>query len=265
MTADTASSRPTVGGRAHLLIRRGAHCNVFHRPGSPWVIQTFHLDTPVTADRLTQGYTHLRAAYAAMPDLIGPQRLLRRHANAPLHQMLLVKRFIDVDGAKTLLHTGAGELTQPQQQQLAHFVTITRTLLALPLAGDVPDTGIPMLPDIIDDEFRNLAFDRTGQLRLLDTNELISTAQLYELIGTRATLNLDRHHTHAKFLARLLLLETLLGRNHDELLADPLYRGYLTAIQIDILLSTPDTRSATPRWTADTVTTTGTATARPRL
>jgi hypothetical protein len=233
----TTNPTPTVTpSSAHRRIGGGAHTEVWHRPGSRWVIQTFRADTPLTAYRLVCDYDYLRVAYAAMPDLIGDQRLFRRDPDAPLTHALLAKRFVDIDPTKALLTMHADDLLEPQRLQLAQFVSITRALLALPLAGDIPDTGMPLLPDIIDDQFRNLAFDRTGQLRLVDTNELISTAHLYELLATPTTLDLHHRRIHAKFFARLLYLEILTGRTQPELTADPLYRGYLTADQITTLL-----------------------------
>lgn len=226
----------------HVRIGRGAHSEVWRRPGSPWVIQIFRPESPLTVRRLTFEFDRLRAEYAAMPDLIGPQRLFSPSSHpsgpvaVPLHEMLLVKQFVDVDPTIALLRARAENLTEAQHLQLAQFITITRGLLTLPLAGDVPQTGVPRLPDIIDDDFRNLAFDRTGTLRLLDTNELISTAHLYDLLGTCETLDVHHRVIHAKFFARLLLLETLIGRGRRELRTDPLYRGYLTAEQIDALL-----------------------------
>lgn len=221
---------------AHVLIGSGAHAKVFRRPGSRWVVQTFHPDTPLTAHRLTWEYDYLRAVYASMTDLIPPQRLFQNRPDAPLAEALLVKQYVDVDPTRALLSTQAEQLTASERLQLTLFVTITRTQLAFPLAGDVPDSGVPRLPDIIDDDFRNLAFDRLGRLRLLDTNELISTAHLYELIGTATTLDLEHRRIHAKFFTRLLMLETIIGRSHHELVADPLYRGYLAAGQIDAML-----------------------------
>jgi hypothetical protein len=234
---------------AHVLIGNGAHSEVLHRPGSRWVVQRFRASSPLTAQRLAQEYDYLRATYATMPGLIPPQRLFRPTPDAPLEQILLVKEYIDLDNNKTLLRIHADTLSSAERLQLVQFVTITRTLLALPLAGDIPPTGVPRLPDIIDENFRNLAFDRNQHLRLLDTNELISTAHLYELIGTDTTLNLQHRHIHAKFLTRMLHLETLTGRTRQELMVDPLYRGYLSPNQIDTLLvfaTNKATRTPTP-------------------
>lgn len=245
VAASSSASDATARRGGYARIGHGVHSEVFHRPGSRWVVQVFHPHTLLTPQRLTREFDHLRAEYTAMPELIGRQRLFSArvddHPAESRHQMLVVKRFVDVDPAISLLRVQPWQVSEAQRLQLAHFVTITRSLLALPLAGDVPDTGVPRLPDIIDDEFRNLAFDRVGTLRLLDTNELISTAHLYDLLGTSATLDLAGRRIHAKFFARLLLLETLTGRGRQELTADPLYRGFLAAEQIDILLhSAPD-------------------------
>ena len=250
-TAATHPPAPRMWRSAHhfVCIGSGVHSTVFHRPGSRWVIQLFRRETPLTTQRLVREFEHLQATYSAMPDLVGPQRLYRPDASTPLdqtplHETLLVKRYVDVDPAKALLTLHPDELTEPQQLDLAQFVTITRGQLARPLAGEIPDTGVPRLPDIIDDKLHNLAFDRDGRLRLLDTNELISTAHLYDLIGTNTTLDLTRRRIHAKFFTRLLLLETLTGRSRDELTADPLYRGYLTADQIQALIAaTPPSRT----------------------
>jgi len=218
----------------HVELGAGDHSIVYHRPGSQWVIQAFRPTTPLTVSRVVFEFDYLRDAYASMPDLVVPQRLVRADENTPLRDALLVKRFIDVDPAKNLLNLTPRLLDEQELLQLAQFVTITRDLLATPLTGTVPKAGLPRLPDIIDPAFRNLAFDRTRRLRLVDTNFLISTAHLYDL--TCHPLDLDRRRIHRLLFTRLLRLENLLGRTRADLVADPLYRGYLTTDQINNLL-----------------------------
>lgn len=230
----------------HLLVGVGNHSQVYRRPGSPRVVQVFDPSTRLTAARLLREHAYLRVTYEEMPELIGPQHLIGYHAAAPLHELLLVKPFVDVDPTLPLLQARAEDLPEPHRRQLEQFLAITRDLVALPLIATIPATGVPRLPDLIDDQFRNLAFDRDGVLRLLDTNELISTAQLYDLLGTGEVLDLRRRRVHGKWFARMLLLESLVGRDLEDLTVDPLYRGYLSAEQIRALHA----RSADPTFTA---------------
>jgi hypothetical protein len=219
----------------HTLIGNGVHAEVYHRAGSRYVVQRFRRGSRLTVERVRWEYDYLTHTYATMPGLIPRQWMLRPGPDVSLDQVLLVKEFVPVDPAKNLLQVDGDNLSTSDRTQLAHFVAITRGLLAQAAAGHVPTWGVPRLPDIIDTDCHNLALDTAGRLRLLDTNELISTAHLYDLIGTGAALDLDCRWIHAKFFNRLLLLEHLTGRTSDEQAVDPLYRSFLTTQQISDL------------------------------
>jgi hypothetical protein len=83
-------STPT--SRAVVRIGQGVHSEVFHRPGSPFVVQVFKPQCPeLTVDKLHREYAYLRTVYAAMPGLIPRQRLLTPRSDASLQDSPLVK------------------------------------------------------------------------------------------------------------------------------------------------------------------------------
>ncbi|MCC3655772.1 hypothetical protein LIX60_30800 [Streptomyces sp. S07_1.15] len=142
---------------------------------------------------------------------------------------MLVKQWVEVDTSRPLHLLRANDLTPATLAQLNQFVAITRSLL------DRAPTEETLLPDIIDNRFRNLALDTAGQLRLLDTNQLINTHALRALAPGRH-LDLTRRPIHAMVLRRLMFLDAAFrGRTCDQLTTDPVYARYLTPAGFDTL------------------------------
>jgi hypothetical protein len=214
-------------------VGEGEHSWVF-RPshGGAFCLQYFKPHAPeLTPDKVEAEYAYLVRAYAHCPGLIPDQLLLRPAADARLCQMVLVKQWVEVDEGLNLGRIDSRQLPESARDELAAFIATTRALLDR--AADEP----VLLPDIIDDHFRNLVVDMGGHLRLVDTNRLINTNALRRLApGQR--LDTRRKPIHGRFFGRLLHLESAFtGRARDHLAADDLYLRYLTPETIRRLLS----------------------------
>ncbi|MGW5442732.1 hypothetical protein [Streptomyces asiaticus] len=135
---------------------------------------------------------------------------------------MLVKQWVDVDASRPLNRVRAADLKRETLHQLDRFLALTRSLLE---RAPVEQT---LLPDIIDLRFRNLAVDTDGDLRLLDTNQLINTRALRALAPGR-TLDIGHRRIHAALLRRLMYLDAAFrGRTRAQLISDPLYARYLS-------------------------------------
>lgn len=217
-------------GPGHAKIGEGLHSEVFRRPGSPWVIQLFKVDCDgLTLDKIRREYAYLVKVFAAMPRLIPYQRLFAPGTDPSLSRAVLVKRYVDVDPGARLTTVAPALLPARTRRQIAEFLRIVRQLL-IDTAPDIElRTDASLIPDIIDPPLDNLVVDTDGDLRLVDTNRLISTAALRRLHHAGQTINLDHHTIHALVFRRLMFLESrYLGRTRDELTRDPVYTRYLT-------------------------------------
>lgn len=217
-------------GTRYEKVGFGNHSDVFRRPGSRWCVQVFRPDCPdLTVDKVLREYAYLREAYTEMPQLIPYQWLFVPRQGAHISQTLMVKRWVQVDASLLFSRIRRPDLTLMRRAQVDQFLSITRSLLD---RAAVEET---FLPDILDPRWTNLAFDTSGVLRLLDTNRLINT-KVPRRLGPRQTLDLGRRPVHAKWLRRLMFLETRLGgRCRDDLCRDPLYCRYLTDADFSVL------------------------------
>jgi hypothetical protein len=207
----------------------GEHSEVFRRPGSRYCLQLFRPDTELTVARITTEYAYLRQAYSALPGLIPAQRLFADHPHVHLAQTVLVKQWVNVDAARPLNRLRAGDVAPRTAAQLDQFVTVTRSLLERAPHEET------RLPDIIDTRFRNLALDTSGNLRLLDTNQLINTRALRALPSGHR-LDISHRRIHAVLLQRLMYLDAAFrGRTHDQLTSDPVYSRYLSPQDFQVL------------------------------
>lgn len=227
-----------------VRIGQGVHSEVFHRPGSPVVVQVFKPDCPeLTVDKLHREYAYLRAVYAAMPRLIPRQRLLTPRPDASLQDSVLVKDYIPHRPELALHRIDPAQLPPDTRDQIRQFVHLTRGLLAD--TSPHPQIGGPasMLPDVIDPHWANLVIDtRTGDLTLIDTNRLISTHKLAQLAATGQPLDVTRRPIHALLLRRLMYLDsTYLGRSRAELARDPVYTRYLNSAGFEELFAASTT------------------------
>jgi hypothetical protein len=224
-------------GPAYTKIGEGLYSEVFRRAGSPWVVQLFKVDCDqLTLDKLRREYTYLLKAFASLPLLIPRQRLFAPGVDAPLARAVLVKRYVQVDHRARLTIVDPARLPARTRSQIAQFLGIVRRLLT-DTAPDVElGTDASLLPDIIDPPLNNLTIDTGGDLRLLDTNRLISTKALRALHHAGRTIDLDRHRIHALVFRRLMFLESrYLGRTWRQLTTDPVYRRYLTPSDMQAL------------------------------
>ncbi|MGH3692536.1 MAG: hypothetical protein ACRDRX_00775 [Pseudonocardiaceae bacterium] len=232
-------SKPATS-RAVVRIGQGVHSEVFHRPGSPFVVQVFKPECPeLTVDKLHREYAYLCAVYATMPRLIPRQRLLTPCPDASLQDSLLVKDYIPHRPELALHRIDPARLSPSTRDQIRQFLHITRGLLAD--TRPHPNIGGPasMLPDIIDPHWANLVIDtRTGDLTLIDTNRLISTHKLVQLSVTGQPLDLTCRPIHALLLRRLMYLDsTYLGSTRAELARNPVYMRYLHSSGFEALFA----------------------------
>lgn len=233
-------SAPPVREAAFAKIGEGVHSNVFHRPGSRFVVQVFKPGCPeLTVAKLHHEYAYLCAVYAELPRLIPRQRLVQPRPGAPLHVCALFKDFIPHQPDLALHRVDPARLASTTRDQMARFLYLTRRLLASTGPQHATGTEAPMLPDIIDPDCANLVINaRTGDLALIDTNRLISTRKLAQLTATGQTLNPAQHRIHALLLRRLMFLEArYVGRTRTALQHDPAYGRYLDAAGFDALWS----------------------------
>lgn len=225
-------------GPGYLMIGEGRHSVVWRRPGSPRVMQLFRRDcVGLNLPKLRREYVYLRKVFAVLPRLIPRQRLYAP-TGTPLGRAVMIKQWVDVDPQASLIADPAPDLPEPARQQLVAFLRIVHGLLD----DTAPDldlgTDATLLPDIIDPPLQNLVVDTDGNLRLIDTNRLISTAALRQLHAAGATIDLDRHPIHALALRRMMFLESrYLGRAFEELIRDPVYTRYLTPPDLHTLVA----------------------------
>lgn len=227
-------------GRAFVGIGQGVHSEVFHRPGSRFVLQLFKPDCPeLTVEKLRREYTYLRAVYAAMPRLIPRQRLVQPSADASLQESVLAKEYVPHRPNLALHRVDPALLAAATVRQIGQFLQITRGLLIDTTPH--PDVGgeASMLPDIIDPDWANLVIDtRSGDLALIDTNRLISTHKLALLHAAGQTLDVEHRKIHALVLRRLMYLESkYLGRTRAAIVHDPVYTRYLDQVGLKTLFA----------------------------
>ncbi|MEW9530776.1 hypothetical protein [Microbispora sp. NPDC049125] len=230
MTLLTPSPRPT---RARYeRVGFGNHSDVYRRPGSRWCVQVFRPDCPeLTPDKVREEYAYLVRAYAAMPGLIPWQRLFVPCEGAHICEALLVKEWAEVDFSRPLNQVRGGDLDPARLAQVEEFILRTRSQL---LHARFEET---LLVDILDPRWTNVAFDTAGRLRVLDTNRLVSTRALRSLAAGE-TLDIVRRRVHAKWMRRLMFLESrFLGRGPGALTADPVYTRYLAPGDFEALFS----------------------------
>jgi hypothetical protein len=127
-------------------------------------------------------------------------------------------------------------LSDKTLRQIGQFVHITRSLVTdVSPNPQLRDLG-PRIPDIIDPAFGNLVVDLEGNLRLVDTNMLISTAALVRLVETGQKLDIKKREIHALALRRLMYLEAkFLGQTAESLKHDPLYARFIAWEDFDVL------------------------------
>lgn len=214
-----------------VKIGQGVHSEVFHQPASPVVVQLFKLECPeLTVEKLHREYAYLRAVYtAAMPKLIPRQQLLTPRPHAPLQDSVLIKDYIPHQPQLALNRADPAQLPTTTLDQIRRFLNLTRGLLADTRPHPHVGGEASMVPDIIDPDWANLVIDtRTGDLRLIDTNRLISTHKLAQLHATGQPLNIKRRPIHALLLRRLMYLDAkYLGTTPALLMRNQVYTRYL--------------------------------------
>jgi glycosyltransferase involved in cell wall biosynthesis len=224
-------------GRPFEKIGDGMHTEVFRRPPGKFVTQLFKQPSKLTLERVDREYRYLVEAYAAIPGLIPRQRLILPQPATSLSDAVIIKRYVELDASRNPLHrTDTERLDEATLRQIADFVRITRGLFTY----TSPDPALrmlgPRIPDIIDPAFANLVVDVDGNLRLLDTNMLISTAALLRLAVTGEKLDINKRRIHALALRRLMYLESrFLGRTEDTLRCDPFYAQFIAREDFDAL------------------------------
>lgn len=227
----------------YVQIGEGLYSRVFRRAGSRWVFQLFRPERfELDGATLERENAYLRDVFASMPGLIPEQRLFAPAAAGQTQldgagepgrrgvaDAVMAKRFVAVDPHRNLRVVTSRQLGPRTVRQLEQFVAIMRDLLADPVGQAVPGTRFSAVPDIIDPPLTNLAVDIDGDLRLLDTNRLISSKALAQCLDEGVHLDVDRRWIHALLLRRLMFLEARhLGRDRASLRRDPLYRAYLS-------------------------------------
>ncbi|MGI8307024.1 hypothetical protein [Saccharopolyspora hattusasensis] len=213
------------------------HSKVFRRENSTYVLQIFKEDAPeLTVEKLNAEYVYLCRAYSAMPTLIPRQCLRRPYVGASLQESVLVKDYVPHRTELALTTVDPAELDATTRQQIAQFLSITRNLLA-DTSADQPS----MVPDFIDPDCANLVIDiRTGDLKLIDTNRLISTRKPARLYAEGQVLDVteDRNFIHGLLFRRMLFLEMkFLDRSRDDLMRDPAYARYLSRAGFETLFA----------------------------
>ncbi|MDQ3762225.1 MAG: hypothetical protein M3460_11220 [Actinomycetota bacterium] len=107
-----------------MRIGQGVHSEVFHRPGSRYVVQVFKPECPeLTVGKLQREYAYLRAVYAAMPRLI--PRLITLRPGASLQESLLFKDYIPHRPELALHRIDSGQLRPSTLDQIRQFLHIT--------------------------------------------------------------------------------------------------------------------------------------------
>ncbi|MGH3801498.1 MAG: hypothetical protein ACRDTD_15460 [Pseudonocardiaceae bacterium] len=232
--------RTSPASRTFVKIGQGVHSEVFHRPGSRFVVQVFKPDCPeLTVDKLHREYTYLCAIYAAMPRLIPRQQLVTPRADAPLQESALVKDYIPHRPELALHRVDPARLRPTTLDQIRQFLHITRGLLTD--TRPHPDVGgeASMVPDVIDPDWANLVIDiRTDDLTLIDTNRLISTHKLAQLYAAGQPLDVGHRPIHALLLRRLMYLDSkYLDKPRAVLGRDPVYTRYLDSAGFELLFA----------------------------
>lgn len=234
--------------RRHRLIGQGNHSRVYHRPGSRIVVQVFAPDAPeLTVAKVQREYQYLRAVFdPVLPGLVPAQRLLLPHPAARLCEGVMVKEHVPVESAWSLRIAHRQRLPRQALDQLAVFLRVVRGLLADTAPVPALDTEASLIPDFIDPPLDNLAIDTSGQLRLLDTNRLISTRELRTSEHAGQMLTIDREDTPARIyrlvFQRLMFLEhRFLAVPAAQLRSDPLITRYLHPAQIEALFAASTT------------------------
>ncbi|MET7952253.1 hypothetical protein [Micromonospora sp. NPDC005324] len=227
-------------GPGYERIGEGRHSVVFRRPGSPRVVQLFRADCDtLTVAKLNREYDYLQAVFApSLPRLLPRQRLFTPGPDAPLGHVVIVKEYVEVDQRLSLTNTAPSHLPVATWRQLVTFLRLVRHLLLDTTPHAALGTDASLIPDIIDPPLQNLVVDTNGNLRLLDTNRLISTAGLRRRHHAGQTVRLDRDVIHALLLRRMMFLESRWrGRTRAELARDPVYTRYLTREDITALIT----------------------------
>lgn len=219
--------------KRHHLIGEGRHTWVLRRPGSRYVLQIFkpneHAAHDFTVPKIHAEENYLRRHYrTALPRLIPWQRLYLPHPGANLTAGVLVKRYVPHDEQHALTRLHPHHLSNWTLRQLEVFLTITRNLLLTSTPGKWAT-----LPDIIDPPFHNLVVDGNHDLRLVDTNRLISVRKLARAAAEGHPAP-PGHKVHTMLIRRLLFLETRYhGKTRDQLISE--YAPYVDAATFDRL------------------------------
>lgn len=234
--------------RGYRPIGRGNHSTVYHRPGSRIVVQVFASDAPeLTTAKVQREYRYLRAIFdPVLPELVPNQRLLLPRPEARLCEAVMVKDYVPVAPAWSLRVAHRQRLPRQALDQLAIFLRVIRGLLADTAPVPALEAEASLIPDFIDPPLDNLAIDVTGQLRLLDTNRLISTRELRVHEHAGQILTLDHNDTPARIyrlvFRRLMFLEhRFLRIPAAQLRTDPLITRYLHPTQIEALFAASTT------------------------
>ncbi|MBF6271088.1 hypothetical protein [Nocardia farcinica] len=234
--------------RRHRVIGQGNHSTVYHRPGSPVVMQVFRPDAPeLTVAKVRREYRYLRAIFdPVLPGLIPNERLLLPAPSARLCEAVVVKDFVPVAPAWSLRVAARHRLPRQALDQLAVFTGVVRGLLADTAPVSDLDAEASLIPDFIDPPMDNLVVDVAGQLRLLDTNRLISTLELRRRhhAGQLLTVSCDGvpAHIYRLVFRRLMYLEhRFLGVPAARFRTDPLITRYLHPAQIEALFAASTT------------------------
>ncbi|MBF6289987.1 hypothetical protein [Nocardia cyriacigeorgica] len=246
MTAGTGTAR------RHRVIGQGNHSTVYHRPGSPVVMQVFFPDAPeLTVAKVRREYLYLRAIFdPVLPGLIPNERMMLPAPAARLCETVVVKDFVQVAPAWSLRIAARHRLPRQTLDQLAVFTGVVRDLLADTTPVPALHTEASLIPDFIDPPMDNLVVDTAGQLRLLDTNRLISTLELRRRHHAGQLLTVACDDTPARIyrlvFRRLMFLEhRFLRVPAARFRTDPLITRYLHPAQIEALFTVnrPDFRS----------------------
>lgn len=220
-------------------IGEGMHTEVFrypHQKGS--VVQRFKPGhTLADLEGVELEYRFLCEAYADMPKLIPAQTAWAEHEDAPLEEVLIVKDEVIPDPSRgNLRQMSEADMYPEARNQLDQFIAITKQLFTHVSQHPELETLGSRVPDIIDPKLDNLIIDIEGNLRLVDTNKLISTEHLKKLIDAGEKLDIEQKKIHSLLLRRLMYLEAkFFGRTQDELRADDFYGKFLAEESLDEL------------------------------
>lgn len=230
-------------GHPFIKIGEGMHTEVFIRLDSQGkadhVVQTFRKDVhDLTYESVQQDYAYLLAAFADMPNLIPHQTFVHQEDVTELRDTVLFKERVIEDSQNGNLRSISKDDLQPKTQtQIEQFIAITKSLFSHNSEDPAMRELGRSVPDIIDPEFENVVIDVDGNLKLVDTNRLISVQRISEKAAHGAKVDIDRKYIHALLFRRLLYFEAkFLGKTPEQLKHDPFYTHFLDESAIEALM-----------------------------